>query len=586
MKLLIKIFIVIILTIVVSNNAFSVKEVDVFFQQKIPMRDGAKLSADILLHPKMTNNLPTIFVMTPYTSDGFFENAMYFAKNGYNFVVVDCRGRGNSEGTFIPFENEGKDGYDVCKWIAEQPWSNGKIGMMGGSYLGMAQWLIMKEKPPALKTAIPIASVCPGIDFPKQNNIYYCYNPQWLTFTFGKTLNTKAFTNAEYWDEVFKECYVNHIPYCDMDAVSGIQGLTFQNWLKHPAFDDYYKNIIPSKKDFSEIEIPVLTITGHFDDDQPGAMYYYKNFICNASEKTKNNSYIIVGPWDHGGTRRPSTQLYNLSFGENSKLDMNKLQLQWFDHYLKNSGKPEFLTNHCMVYQMGTNEWKSSNELSGLTNTQLKLYLKSNNKSVNNVFDSGLLSMTNANDLMPDTFIYEPSDTTNSEKKIQHRLDNYAWRDEVEAYYPEKLVYHSEPLKNDMIFTGFAKLNVQIEMNVPDIDFEAILYEIQPDGKCIYLTSAVVRARYNKSLEVEELIKPGELNNFEINLFHFTSRKLNKDSRLRLVFGALNSPYFQKNYCSGKNVSFETIRDSRKAIVKIFHNQKIQSFMELPVLVP
>ncbi|OGU14463.1 MAG: hypothetical protein A2X61_14415 [Ignavibacteria bacterium GWB2_35_12] len=568
--------------LLLSTSLYS-KKVDIFFQQKIPMRDGIKLSADLYINPSMNAPVPVLFVMTPYTSDGVHTDAMFYAENGYNVVVADCRGRGNSEGDFIPFENEGKDGYDICQWIASQSWCNGKIGMFGGSYLGMAQWLAIKENPPALRTAIPVATVCPGIDFPKQNNIFYSYDIQWLVFTYGKTSNAKAFGDEKFWNRIYMEHFLNIIPYNELDLISGVKSNVYQKWLKHPTFDDYYRNILPSKEDFAKINIPLLKITGHFDDDQPGTMYYYRNFMEYGNNDAKNKCYLIIGPWNHGGTRRPAKNYMNMTFGDNSILDILKIHLQWFDYTLKNGSLPDFLKNKVACYEMGSDEWKFASKIDDLSNSKKIFYLHSENGKANDIVNSGKLNSDKPDKEEPDSYIYNPLDTNYSSFKIENQSTEYAWRSPTEAIYPDRLVYHTPVLKKDLVFTGNAKFITYISADVTDTDFEGILYEVLPDGSCNYLTSTIMRARYRNSLSTEELLKPDEIYKIEFKNFHFTSRKLKKGSRIRLVFGALNSPLFQKNYNSGTDVSFETKKNAKVANIKLYHDKNYPSYLELPV---
>ncbi|MFA6571589.1 MAG: CocE/NonD family hydrolase [Bacteroidota bacterium] len=567
---------------IISTNSKAELKYQVFLQQAVPMRDGVKLSADLFLQNKSLQKSPALFVMTPYTSDRVFNDAVYFAENGYNVVVVDCRGRGNSEGRFVPFENEGKDGFDVCKWIEQQTWSNGKIGMFGGSYLGMIQWLVLKEKPPALKSVVPTACVGPGIDFPKQNNIFYSYNVQWLAFVYGKASNTNTFTNSKYWDEIYSLHFIQHIPYNLGDVIAGIKSENYQNWLKHPDFDDYYKKILPNQNDYANIEIPVLTITGHFDDDQPGTMNYYKSFMKYGNKKAKGQSYIIIGPWDHGGTRRPSNKMGNLTFGENAIIDMNKIHLEWFNRTLNNSSKPEFLKDNAAVYETGTNEWKYAPSLEAFTNSSLKFYL-GGRVQPGDTANAGVLSMDAPQSEEPDMFRYFPLDTNNSYRRFRSHGTDFGWREESDAFFQDKLIYHSAPLEKDIRYTGFLKFSAYFSMDVPDTDFEGIMYAIEPDGTCVYLSSTVMRAKYRNSLEKAELCRKDEIYKLEMNTFHFTSRMIKKGSRFRFVFGSLNSPYYQKNYNSGKDPSFETARDAKDAAIKIYHDSKHQSFIEIPV---
>src|SRR5215510_11196162 len=142
--------VLVLLTCTRITQAQSVPDnaVDLIWGEKIPMRDGAKLNATVFKPKHQSEPLPVIFTFTPYISDTYQDRALYFARNGYVYALVDVRGRGNSEGHFEPFVNEGRDGYDVVEWLAKQPWSNGKVTMWGGSYAGFDQWTTIKEAPP------------------------------------------------------------------------------------------------------------------------------------------------------------------------------------------------------------------------------------------------------------------------------------------------------------------------------------------------------------------------------------------------------------------------------------------------------
>ena len=560
------------------------KDVEIQMQVMIPMRDGVELSADIYMPAERSGPVHALFILTPYGGNRVHDDAMRFAAEGYAVLGVDCRGRGNSGGEFIPFVNEGKDGYDVCKWISEQPWSSGKIGMFGGSYLGMVQWLVLKENPPWLLSVIPTATVAPGIDFPKFNNIYYTYNTQWLAFVMGNTLNRSMFIDHNYWNSVFREYLTSFVSYYTLDKLSGFESDVFQAWIEHPFFDDYYKSILPSKEDYEEIQIPLLTITGHFDDDQPGTMYYYLNYQKYASKGAKDMCYMIIGPWNHGGTRHPAKNMGDLEFDDNSLIDMNKLYLEWFDWTLRNGKRPDFLQDHVAVYEMGSDKWKYADSLDDLNNEFEEFYLSSQIMPANDVFNSGLLIGAPYESEEADIYVYDPLDTSMVEQKLQDNLIDFSWREEAEAHYPGRLIYHTEPLEKELNIAGFVRFEAYLEMDVRDTDIEAILYEITPDGKCIYLTSAIMRARHRNTIEKEELIEPGEITFFDIDTFHYFAREISKDSRLRLVFGALNSPYYQKNYNSGRSVTSENYNDAVTATVKLYHDERYPSKLLLPVM--
>jgi uncharacterized protein len=175
------------------------KNVDFRWGIRIPMRDGVELNATVY-RPKGGEAAPAIFTLTPYIADSYHERAYYFAQRGYAFLLVDCRGRGNSGGTFEPFVNEGRDGHDVVVWLAGQPWCSGAVTMWGGSYAGFNQWMTLKEFPPQLRTIVPAASAHAAVDFPFFKNIFYPYEMQWLTFTSGVTGNANLFAEQSFLD--------------------------------------------------------------------------------------------------------------------------------------------------------------------------------------------------------------------------------------------------------------------------------------------------------------------------------------------------------------------------------------------------
>jgi putative CocE/NonD family hydrolase len=146
--------------------------VQVTWDQKIVLRDGVRLSATIYRNIKQTGPVPVIVTMTPYIAEGLAKRGMYFAQHGYVFVAVDARGRGNSDGTFIPGRVEAKDGFDTIEWVARQPWCDGQVATTGGSWLGFTQWSIAKEFPPHLKAMVPTAAVYPGVDYPQRFGIF------------------------------------------------------------------------------------------------------------------------------------------------------------------------------------------------------------------------------------------------------------------------------------------------------------------------------------------------------------------------------------------------------------------------------
>ncbi len=332
--------------------------IDMQWAVKIPARDGVKLNATVFTPHGQKEPLPVVFTFTPYIGDSYTDRAMYFAKHGYVYALVDVRGRGNSGGEFEPFVNEGQDGYDVVEWLAKQSYCNGKVSMWGGSYAGFDQWTVLKEFPPHLVTIVPAAAAHPGVDFPFQYNIFGPYDMQWLTFTSGVTGNGKLFGDSGFWAAKSREMYMTHSAFQDYDKLVGNRSTVFQKWLMHPSPDAYYDAMVPNAEQYKRMSLPILTITGHYDGDQPGAFTFYKRHMQYGTAEAKANHYLIIGPWDHAGTRTPKAEVGGLKFGQASVLDLNKLHAEWYDWVMKGGAKPEFLKKRVAYYMMGAEEWK------------------------------------------------------------------------------------------------------------------------------------------------------------------------------------------------------------------------------------
>ena len=550
---------------------------------KIPMRDGIKLNATLYKPKEMKEPLPLIFTFTPYIGERFHEWGMYFSRNGYNFAAVDVRGRGNSDGHFEPMVNEGHDGYDVVEWFAAQPYCNGKISMFGGSYGGFDQWSTLKEFPPHLTSILPVASGCPSHDFPFPSNIFSSYFIQWLTFTSGHTSNTSVFGDQSLWAEKFYEMYTQHRPFKELDQIAGNLTTHFQTWIKNAKPGPYWDAMLPAEKDYARIDCPILTITGHYDGDQNGAMCYYKKHMQFGKPGVTAQHYLVIGPWDHGGTRKPVRVVGGLDFGEASMIDMDKLNKDWYDHTLKGTALPEFLKKRVAYYLMGPNVWKYADTLESISNESMKLFLNSKGEA-GDVFHSGELLPETQNTCPADSYVYDPLDTRPGELELNPNPD--AIKDQTAALnlFGGGLVYHTPQFEADTEITGYIKLDAYISMDVPDADFAVGLYEILKDGTSIQLTQDMKRARYRDSLREEKLVPAGEVVHYTFDTFTFFSRMVARGSRLRLGFTSPNSIQLEKNYCSGKTVSEESGADARTAHITLHHDAKYPSCLVLPVV--
>jgi putative CocE/NonD family hydrolase len=561
---------------------------------KIPMRDQVELNATLYLPKTPDRSLPKtpiIFTLTPYISDTYHSRAAYFATHGYVFALVDVRGRGNSGGEFEPFVNEPHDGYDVVEWLAQQPFCDGKVAMWGGSYAGFDQWATAKEFPPHLATIVPAAAVHPGYDFPSPNNVGYLYDMQWLTFTSGKTSQQNLWEDSKFWRTEFLDAYKRHIAFNSLDSFIGNPSINFQRILKHPTPDAYYDAMVPTKEQFQRISLPVLTITGQYDGDELGAMSYYRDHMANASSAARAKHFLIIGPWDHAGTRTPTDEVGGVKFGPAAKIDLNDLHRQWYDWTMKNGARPQFLKDKLSYYLLapgnsGANgEWKYADTYASLISNPKTFYLDSKNGDANGVFRSGSLTETKPSG-GPDQFVNDPLDTHRGEEfeGVEPR-DRTSETNQSHALSIGKdgLVYHSEPLPKETPFVGCPKVSLWVSVDTPDTDLQVGLYEIQPDGTSIALWSDARRLRYRESLRESRLARPDEIVKCDFTPGLFVARRLMKGSRLRLLVCSLNSILWQKNYNSGGVVADETSKDALTAHVKVYHDAEHASSIDLPL---
>jgi len=567
---------------------------DIRWGVKIPLRDKVELNAT-LYFPKTPDGpapkTPVIFTLTPYISDTYHARGAYFASHGYVFALVDVRGRGNSAGEFEPFAQEPRDGHDVVEWLAQQPFCDGKVAMWGGSYAGFDQWATAKEFPPHLATIVPAAAAHPPYDYPSLDNVGFLYDMQWFTHTSGRTGQQNLFGDSKFWRTKFLDAYKKHIAFSTLDSFLGNPSKNFQRIIRHPMADAYYDGMVPTQEQFKRILLPILTITGQYDGDELGAMTFYRDHMANASPETRAKHFLIIGPWDHAGTRTPTDEVGGVKFGPAAIVDLNDLHRQWYDWTMKNGAKPEFLKNQVAYYLLapgnsGANgEWKYTDNFANLIANPKTLYPDSKNGDANGVFRSGMLVEKQPNE-GADQYVNDPMDTSRGENvEGVEPKDKTAAIDQSFALCIGKdgLVYHTGPLPKETPLVGCPKVSLWVSLDTPDTDLQADLYEIQPDGTSIALWNDVRRLRYRESLREAKLVKPDEIVKCNFDPGLFVARRLMKGSRLRLVVYSPNSIFWQKNYNSGGVVADETAKDAHTAHIKIYHDAQRPSSIDLPL---
>ncbi|WP_288441581.1 CocE/NonD family hydrolase [uncultured Chryseobacterium sp.] len=526
--------------------------------------NGNTLSVTIVRRKENTSPLPVILTNNIYAGpiDGFFGKRA--ATYNYVGVVVNTRGKRNSNDVNNPFEHESQDIYEVIDWVSKQPWCNGKVGMIGGSYLGFSQWAAVKKLHPALKTIVPQVAVGIGIDYPAQNNIFMSYMLQWIQYVTNNKFTDEAdFANAVKWDSIYTKWYKSGKAFRSLDTISGKPSKIFQRWLDHPGYDGYWQKMVPYKEDFSKINIPILTTTGYYDDDQIGALYYFKqHHLYNKNA----NHYLVIGPYNHGGAQSFGfTYVNGNPIDPVARISIDDLAFSWFDYILKGGKKPEILKDRINFQVMNTNTWKHVAHLDKMHNSSLKFYLQ-DKKNTSSVFNK------------PET------------KNFTTQIVDLKNRDQKDTYYKvskkdsikmtNSVAFESEVLDKDISMSGNLSGVFNVSINKRDFDTDTSLYQIQPDGKSSLLSTHIVRASYAKNNEKRQLLEPNKMEQIPINNSYFMSKKIEKGSKLLLLVGVNKSPNWQINYGSGKDVSDETVKDSGKPMEIKWYND---SYVEIPV---
>jgi putative CocE/NonD family hydrolase len=545
-----------------DQEEFSVKDSIV-----VKTKKGNEITLFYVFDKKIKHPKPSILQFSTYigNNDYFISAAKINADRGYNIIYAFSRGIYLSKDEITPFEFEVEDVNEVIDWITKQTWSDGKVGMIGGSYDGFSQWAATKNLHPALKTIIPAASVGFGIDFPMFNNCFSPYMLRWLSYVKKKT-DFDIFNNEKKWVSVYNTYYNTGVAFNKLDSIYGKTNSVFQTWLKHPSFDSYWQSKLPYKRDFTKINIPVLTVTGYYDADQRGAMYYYDNHL---KYNKNSNHYFVIGPYGHNEavSGAPSEEYKGYKIDSVANIDLKEISFQWFDYILKGQKKPEFLKDKVNYQVMGTNQWKSASSIDKISNKKLKLYL----------------NKTKLKESKPNLdFISQTIDFRKREDTLQN-FDDEKILDSIinKADLKDKLVFESDAFDTSFEINGSITGKLKAVINKKDMDITISAYEKLPSGQYLKLSHEYyARASYTKDNTKRKLLSPGKIETIPVHNTFFTSRKIDKGSKLIIILGIRKSPDGQINYGTGKDVSEETIADAKEPLEIKWYND---SYIEVPI---
>ncbi len=526
----------------------------------VPMRDRVYLSTNVF-RPAGFELYPTILLRTPYdkgTSIAAGGSYQSFVNHGYAVVVQDVRGRYKSGGNFEPINQEINDGDDTLNWIASQAWSDGKVGMYGGSYVGIAQWKAAMSHNPHLKAIFPYVS---GDDdyrdrfYSTGGALKLGHRLLWLE----ENMRARGFQPPDF------SKYIFTLPVRSADqAVAGTRLDLWNRVANHPAYDHFWKSG-SVREHLKGIDIPVYSVGGWYDN-------YVESDLDAFSilAKRTHSSRIMIGPWPHVF----SDPFPGVSFGAESQVSLRPEQLQWFDHWLKGKDMPE-IQHPVRLFVMGINRWRDEDNWPLARARDTKFYLH----------EGGNLAAGPDNRSASESFVYDPRNpvpTTGGAVCCDSTIFPWGPKDQraVEKR-PDVLVFSTPALNVDTEVTGPVKVVLYASSSALDTDFTAKLVDVFPDGTARNLTDGLLRMRYRDSLENPQMMVPGRAYQLTINA-GVTSNVFRAGHRIRVEISSSNFPRFDRNPNTGRPVA--DARDLRKASQTVFHDKLRPSYLLLPLI--
>lgn len=555
---------------------------DVTFEHNVSakMRDGVTLRADIY-RPKTDGKFPVLLQRTPYDKTGSSGFGWRAATRGYVVVIQDVRGRYGSEGDFYTFKNEPNDGYDTVEWAASLPYSDGKVGMFGGSYVGATQYLAAIAQPPHLAGIAPHVTASNYHDgWTYQSGAFeQWFNESWTTHDLSPNTLFRAAqskSNAMDWKSTLplRDYPVLQVP----DPKSLVP--YFEDWLAHPNYDDYWKQI-SIEDHYSQIQVPVFTIAAWYDIFQGGSLRNYESLKTKAgSDAARHGQKLLVEIGGHAGGGR---KIGDVDFGPDAPYDLDGQVLDWYDVIFKGkAAAPD--SKPVRIFVMGKNVWRNEDDWP-LARAQSTRYFLHSHGAANSVSGDGSLDTTAPSSDAKDSYVYDPANpvpTTggplccDSAHLAPGPKDQRAVEDRKDV-----LVYSTPAFTQDTEVTGPVTLDLYASTSAVDTDFTAKLVDVWPNGFAQNLTEGILRLRYRSSQETPELAKPGEIYHLKIDVWS-TSNVFLAGHRLRLEISSSNSPRFDRNLNTGEDQAHATRMVT--ATNTIYHDREHPSALILPII--
>jgi putative CocE/NonD family hydrolase len=531
----------------------------------------------LIVRPQGHAKLPALLQFTIYNDPvTLLREARRAASNDYAGVMGLTRGKGCSPGDIVPYEHDGADAAALVDWIAAQPWSDGNVGMYGGSYSGFTPWAAAKQHPKALKSIMVGAPASPGIDAPKEGNVFWNFIYPWPFYTTtNKTLDNATYNDRSRWAKLDHDWYASGRPYRDLDTIDGTPNPIFDRWISHPAYDAYWQNMIPYKEEFARISIPVLETAGYYYGGPGAAVYYLSQHV---KYRPDAEHYLIIGPYDHfmaqRGTATAAGDVDTISgykLDPAAKIDLTEVRYRWFDYTLKGGPKPAILADKINYQVTGANVWKHAPSLAAMATESARYFLSADvAASADHAYRMRTAASPAAIPLSVDLADRRDVDAQTPGGEVQDKaLDS-----------SNGLVFMSEPLANPTEMSGLFSGHLEFIANKSDFDFQVSLYELSPEGDYFQLAPYWSRASYVQDLTHRNLLIAGKRQSLDFRSVRLMSRQLKAGSRLVAVLSVVKEPGREINYGTGKEVVDESIADAKTPLQISWFGA---SYLDLPV---
>jgi uncharacterized protein len=549
-------------------------DVRLLHDQRVPMRDGVTLSADVYV-PRGREALPTIVQWTPYesTRERFIAWGVWFASRGYAAVVVDVRGRYESGGAFYAWTQDGVDAHDTLTWVAEQPWSNGRVGTWGRSYGGLVQWQLVHLGHPNLQCVAPQV-----IHDDYFWDGYFTGGAFQLALTLGAAaLWSSALslvTGPSARDLVLNDRVFRHLPLIDLDEyVIGRRVDYWRDWWQHQTNDEWWHRFHHRPE---AVQVPIFQQGGWFD---PYCGSHLRMFAA-IGDRVPNR--VLMGPWSH--EEEVETFRGDVDLGPHAATVIRDHERAFYDRFLKDEQNDWGERPPLELFVMGENAWRGESEWPLARTEFTPWYLRC----------GGALSRdVPAADEAADRYEYDPQDPVPTVGGVNSVLTMTQGaetpvvpgpRDQrpLEAR-PDVLSYTSNVLERDLEVTGPVEMILYAASSAKDTDWIVRLCDVWPDGRSIFVTEGIIRARYRggRDGDTVALLEPNEAAEYRIRCSP-TAIVFARGHRLRIDVTSSSFPRFSRNLNTGEDVGTGTRMEVARQTV--LHTDRYPSHVVLPVV--